>query len=65
MLLNDLCDLQEPYKKSRPFCTLITSHAKFIDEDWNGRELEEKSLMGAFFSVSITSSVIRDTYISP
>ena len=62
MLMNDLCDVTDSVSKRRPFCQLVTSHNRFYQKEWNGRQMEEESLLGAFFQISITATAVRDAY---
>ncbi|KAI6649295.1 Ubiquitin conjugation factor E4 B-like [Oopsacas minuta] len=62
MLMNDLCEVTDSVSKNRPFCQLVTSHNKFYKKEWNGRQMEEESVLGAFFQISITAIAVREAY---
>lgn len=62
MLMNDLCDVTDSASKTKPFCKLVTSHSNFFKKEWNGRQMEEESVLGAFFQISITAPAVREAY---
>ena len=62
MLMNDLCDVTDAASKIKPFCQLVTSHSNFFKKEWNGRQMEEESVLGAFLQISITAPAVREAY---